>query len=141
MKPPPIIDPDVKAVFAGHDPATRKTLKTLRATIYAAAVSAPDIGPLTETLKWGQLSYHPEKPRVGTTVRIDRSSNPEAAAALFVPCQTNLLETFRNRYPDTFTYAGKRAIELDHNWQDRTAELQHCIALALSYHLCKANHA
>ena len=141
MKAPAIQDPHVQAVFDGYDARERKTLLTLRTMVFEAAQAVPGVGGLEETLKWGQLSYLPKKPRVGTTVRIDRSSRPNGAAAVFFHCQTRLLDTFRERYPDSFTYVGNRSIELDGDWREQKAELQHCLGLALSYHIWKSGPA
>jgi len=138
MKPPPVADPDVRAVYDAYDPALRKSLMAVRRIMYAAAAGTPDVGPLIETLKWGQISYLPAKPRIGTTVRIDKAADPESGVALFFHCQTNLLDTFRERYPDIFVYIGNRSMELRHDWKAHTGELQHCVGLALSYHVWKS---
>ncbi|MGI9388335.1 MAG: DUF1801 domain-containing protein [Methyloligellaceae bacterium] len=139
MTVPAITDSDVQAVFYGHDPKVRETLRELRKVVFRAADATPGVGALQETLKWGQISYLPRKPRVGTTVRIDRPALPDARASLFFHCQTTLLETFRERYPDSFTYVDNRSVQLDADWALHEAELQHCLGLALSYHLWKVS--
>ena len=58
-------------------------------------------------------------------------------ARLFVPCQTSLIETWRAHYQETLDFAGNREISLPTNKPLPRAELQHCIAMALTYHLRK----
>src|SRR5690348_13499501 len=63
---------DVDAVFAAYPPALRKKLKSLRRLILETAKKTAGVGPLEETLKWGQPSYLPVRSGSGTTVRIDQ---------------------------------------------------------------------
>ena len=42
---------------------------------------------------------------------------------------------FRELYPDTFAYGGKRAIEFGPDDRLPLGELRHCLALALTHHL------
>ena len=103
------MDPAVKAVFDAHPAAVRARLLKLRALIFAAA-KASDVGALTETLKWGQPAYLPKAARTGTTIRIDTLKGSDGKVAMFVPCQTTLIASFRERYGDQFVFEGKRAI-------------------------------
>ncbi|RED53847.1 DUF1801 domain-containing protein [Aestuariispira insulae] len=106
----------------------------LRALIYQVAAGIPEVGPLTETLKWGEPSYLTEESGSGTTIRINRDKKREGGLGLYVNCQTSLLGEFRALYGDQLAFDGNRAILLD--CRDRLAEeeLRHCIALALTYH-------
>ena len=107
----------------------------LRALIYQTAADRPEIGPLEESLKWGEQSFTPVKRNTGSSVRIQARAN--GGAALMFICHTNLVEEFRGLYPDALTYEGNRAIVLSgENQPDREA-LSHCIALALTYKLRK----
>ena len=81
----------VAEVFDACPPATRRSLLRLRALILETAHSNPEIGPLVETLKWGQASYLPAWLRTGTTVRIDRLKNGPMDFAVFFHCQTSLV--------------------------------------------------
>ncbi len=54
--------------------------------------------------------------------------------AVYFHCQTNLVDTFRELYPD-LKYSGNRAILLDAKDKLPEAELRHCVGLALTYHL------
>jgi hypothetical protein len=53
---------------------------------------------------------------------------------MFVPCQTTLIETFRQHYSDQLEFEGRRAILFDAERQFPREQVRHCIALALTYH-------
>ena len=113
----------------------RDALLRLRGLIFAAAVESPSVGPLIETLKWGDPAYLPRTPRTGTTVRINAVKGVKAQYAALFHCQTTLVESFRLLYADTLSFSGNRAILLDLDQPTPEAALKHCIALALTYHL------
>ena len=56
--------------------------------------------------------------------------------AIYFHCQTDLVETFRELYPE-LRYGGNRAILLDAGDKVPEKALRHCIALALTYHVRK----
>jgi hypothetical protein len=120
--------------MAGYPPKLRERLLALRRLILRTAAVTEGVGPLEETLKWGQPSFVTAETKSGTTIRIDRLKGGKGRYALFVHCQTDLIETFRELYPETFRYEGKRAIVFDENEPVDEAALAHCIALALTYH-------
>lgn len=127
-------DPAVAAVFAACPAGARKRLLALRELVFDVAAKTEGVGPLTETLKWGQPSYLTEGTKRGTTVRIDRLKKGDGYA-LYVHCQSGLVAKFRELYPDTFRYEGKRALLFDTDARLPLPELRHCIALALTHHL------
>jgi hypothetical protein len=130
----PIENPEVAAVFASHPPPLRERLLALRALILKTAQATPGVGRIEETLKWGQVSYLTPDSKSGTTVRIDADG---AGAAMFVNCQTDLVQRYKALYPDAFGYAGERAVLLAADKPIDEAALAHCVALALTYHLAK----
>lgn len=111
----------------------------LRQLIFETAAEMDRVGPLEETLKWGQPSYLTSKSKSGTTIRIDQIGSEHGQYSLFVHCQTTLISTFRDFYPEELSYDGKRAIVFDVNEDPPENPLRHCIALALTYHLDKKN--
>jgi len=130
----------VRNVFEQYPDATRQQLAALRETIYEVAARTEGVGPLEETLKWGQVSYLTPQTRSGTTIRIDAAPDNTEQVAMFCHCQTTLIDTFRSRYGDLFEYEGTRSIRFTMN--DAPADaLEDCIALALTYHLRKKKHA
>ena len=126
----------VAAVFKAYPPAIRAKLMVLRELVLDTAEKTAGVGRLTEALKWGQPSYLTQETGSGTTVRIDRLKAADGYAAYF-HCQSGLVEQFRELYPDTFTYEGKRAIVFGSGDCVPAKELRHCIALALTHHARK----
>jgi hypothetical protein len=130
-------DPTVAAAFDACAPAQRAALLALRGLILETAAETPGVGPLIETLKWGEPAYLPAKARVGTTVRINALKGSADGYALFVHCQTRLMESYRHLYPDSFVFEGDRALLFSTAQAVPEAALKHCVALALTYHLGK----
>lgn len=125
----------MKACFEHPDASTRAKLAELRRLVFETAAETPGVGELAETLKWGQPSYTPKRPRTGSSVRI--ATNGEGRPALFFICHTNLVDRFREIYADTLTFEGNRALVFDPGETLPEAELKHCIAMALTYRLRK----
>jgi hypothetical protein len=126
-------DARVAALFKAYPPSVRARLMALRELVFDTAARTAGVGPLTETLKWGQPSYLTEETGSGTTVRLDRLKGGDGYAVYF-HCQSGLVGQFRELYPDTFSYEGKRAIVFDAGDRLPARELRHCIALALTHH-------
>ncbi len=132
-----IPDQDVRAVFDSYPEETREKLLILRRLIFETAAETQGVGSLEETLKWGQPSYLTSATKAGSTIRIDRTRSDAGHYAMYFHCQTNLVETFRDLYPDAFTYEGNRSILFEPDGDLPMAELRHCISMALTYHLRK----
>lgn len=128
----PPLPPEVAACFDRHAAPVRDRLLALRELIFATAAARPEIGPLSESLKWGEPSYTPQRKRVGSSVRL--GARPDATVALFFICHTNLVENFRELYPDELSFEGNRAIVLAPGAPLAAAPLGHCIAMALTWH-------
>lgn len=128
----PIEDPRVQAAFDAFAPAQRDCLLAVRGLVLGVAESNPSVGPLTETLKWGQPAYLPEATRSGTTVRLGRFDARHVA--LLVHCQTTLVQTWREQFPE-LTFSGTRAVVLDPTGELPAAALEQCIELAFTYKL------
>lgn len=129
-----IADAAVASVFEAYPADMRERLLALRALILDTAVRTPGVGRVQETLKWGQPSYLTAETGSGTTVRIDRLRDNPRGYALYVSCQTNLIETFRRLYAGELRFEGDRAILFEAGAEPPAAPLRHCIALALTYH-------
>ncbi len=125
-------DPAVAAIFAGYSVNVRRKLLVLRQLIFDTASAIEGVGELEETLRWGEPSYLTAQTRSGSMVRIN-AKGLEGRYAMYFHCQTNLVETFRDRYADKFTFEN-RAIVFENGDAVPVKELRHCIALALTYH-------
>jgi hypothetical protein len=129
-------EPAVDAAFSAYPAPVKARLLALRRLILDTADTTEGVGALEETLKWGQPSYLTTESRSGSTIRIDQVKTEAGRYAVYFHCQTDLVETFRELYPE-LRYGGNRSILLDAGDRLPEASLRHCIALALTYHLRK----
>ena len=124
---------EVASTFDSYPDKLCDKLLDLRQLIFETAL-ALDIEELEETLKWGEPSYLTKD---GSTIRIAwRKSKPEQYG-IFFNCKTNLVETFREIYHDSFRFEGNRAIIFNQSDAVPIDALKHCIALSLTYHKIK----
>ena len=123
----------VDAVFAAYPQPAKAKLLALRRLILATAKATRGVGRIEEALKWGQPSYLTPETKSGSTVRIDHVAGKQVA--IYFHCQTDLVATFRELYPDQWSYGGNRCILLDTADELPKDELRHCVGLALTYHL------
>ena len=107
----------------------------LIALIHETARETDAVGALEQSLKWGQVSFAPAKPRIGSSVRIEERANGDVA--LMFICHTGLVSDFRDRYGDELELEGNRAIVVSADEELPEDALKHCIAQALTYHLNK----
>mgnify|MGYP000221116778 CR=1 FL=1 len=121
--------------FAAYPASLRRRLLDLRALVLDVAKNTNGVGRIEETLKWGQPSYLTPDTKSGTTIRIDSDDSFGGDFALYVNCQTTLVDDWRNRYPE-LVYGGNRSVHFraDQPLPDAT---RHLIAMALTYHLRK----
>lgn len=127
------LDPAVAAVFSSYPEPIRTRLLAVRRLIFDTARGTEGVGALQETLKWGQASYLTSESKSGTTIRFDQVKATANQYAVYFHCQTNLVETFRELYPE-LRYSGNRAILLNAAEKLPEVALRHCVALALTYH-------
>src|SRR6185312_1833493 len=101
----------VDAVFKAYPQPAKTRLLALRRLILATAKATRGVGRIEEALKWGQPSYLTTETKSGSTVRIDHVAGKQYA--LYFHCQTDLVATFRELYPDKWSYGGNRCIVLN----------------------------
>ena len=119
-------------MFSKYAQQDREALLALRQIIFDVAVEE-SVGPLEESLKWGQPSYLASKPKTGTTIRIDVDSTHGGDIALYVNCKSSLIEEWRERFPD-YRFGGNRSVHLRREDDFSAPELKIMIADALTYH-------
>ncbi len=110
-------------------------LLALRELVLETANENPAIGPLEETLKWGEPAFLTSTTKSGTTIRINRHNKDDNQYAMYVHCQTDLLDRYRQLYGDTLTFDGNRAVVFNIAEKPPIEAVKHCIAMALTYHL------
>jgi hypothetical protein len=127
--------PAVVAEALGRYPEPiRMRLLQVRDLIFAVAAETEGVGPLTETLKWGEPAYLTEASRSGTTIRLGVSKSAPGHCAVFVNCKTTLIETFRAHFADDFAFEGQRALLIPATDHLHRAPLALCLRAALTYH-------
>ena len=127
----------VAAAFDSFPDALRVALLTVRTLIFQAAGQNTAIGPLTETLKWGEPSFLTTKSKSGSTIRMAWKPAMADHVGLFFNCQTTLVETMRDIYPDSFLYQKNRAALVNIPAPLPTDPIAHICEMAMTYHLNK----
>ena len=82
---------DVQAVFDSYPADIRKCLMELRNLLLETAADTEGVGPLEETLKWGEPSYLTSRSRSGSTIRMAWKAKTPDEYALYFNCQTSLI--------------------------------------------------
>ncbi len=134
---PPDMPVEVRAAFARYAEPDQEQLLNLRDLIFAVAAETEGVGALEETLKWGQISYLTPRTKSGTTIRIDVAGDGSDQLALFVNCQTSLVGQYRALYGTVLAVEGNRCVRFNMSDQASIEALEHCIELALTYHLAR----
>jgi hypothetical protein len=130
----PSLPVPVKTAFDAFPEPARDALLNVRTLIFQTAAANPAVGPLTETLKWGEPTYLTEETKSGSTIRMAWKPAKPDHGALFFNCKTTLVDTMREIYPDTFTCQGTRAVLFRLDQPLPNDALAHCIEMALTYH-------
>ena len=123
---------EVELGFGKLPEQPRSRLLEMRALIFDAA-AATGTAPLTETLKWGQPAYLPAR-KHGTTARLGWSASDPDHCCLYVHCQTDLVDRFRQVFPDEFSYFDNRAVLVPATGPFPAAAFQQIAATVLTYH-------
>jgi hypothetical protein len=125
---------EVAAAFSAFPERVRARLLEVRNLIFETAAASESVGPLTETLKWGEPAYLTVATRSGTTIRLGWVRSSERKCAVLFNCHTTLVDDFREQFPDVFVYEKNRAILLDAREPLSTVPLSTCLGMALTYH-------
>lgn len=128
-----IVNRDVATVFDTYPADVRAKLERLRQLIVETAAETEGVGEVEETLKWGQPSYLTPSGS-GSTIRIDAVKGQAGHYAMYVNCRTSLVESYKQKYAETFQFEGTRAIIFDAHDELPVEAVKDCIALALTYH-------
>lgn len=125
-----MVKTDIQAFYPNYSALEKQKLTELQNLIHEIAEES-DI-PLVESAKWGQLSFATPN---GTPIRIDRFSDTQVA--LFVHCQTHLIDDWKSMFAETLNFSKNRAIlfQLDASLPEEPLKI--CIDQAFHYHLKK----
>ena len=130
----PIQDAAVTAKFATYPAEARGKLLYLRHLILETAEELENVGPITETLKWGEPAYITSQSGSGSTIRIDWKAKTPDQYAMYFNCKTTLVDTFRTAFPNDFRFEGNRALVFTISDSIPEDSIKHCIGAALVYH-------
>ncbi|MEO1688102.1 MAG: DUF1801 domain-containing protein [Pseudomonadota bacterium] len=122
----------VAEAFCALPPALRPRLAELRALIFETA-EAEGVGPLTESLKWGEPAYLTEATKSGATLRLGRLKGRDDACALFVTCTSRLADQIRAEVGDRLEVVGDRAVVIPATGVYDRAAAHAAIRLTLTY--------
>lgn len=127
--------PLLSALTTWSDPA-RDALWACRGLFHDVASQAK-VGPLDESLKWGQPAWRPRAPRTGSTLRMGWSAGRAQHLLLFVDCKTDLAARMRDLYPDLPDNDGRRQIALDLDRPLPEQAVSHLAQMTFCYHLSR----
>jgi hypothetical protein len=130
----PPVPSDVAQALSRHPAGIQEQLLDIRLMIFTTAAATEGVGPLTETLKWGEPAYLTEKSRSGTTIRLGVSKLAPDRPAIFLNCRTNLIENFRAHFADAFVFEGNRALIIPAPARLAETPIALCLRMALTYH-------
>lgn len=124
--------PEVRAAFDAAPPDAQRGMLCLRDLIYTVAADLPEIGNLTETLRWGQPAYVTSK-RAGASLRLGIPKS--GGFALYTHCQTSLIADFTTAFPNMDKVEGTRAIHFTDATQIDPSRHGMLVNSILTYHL------
>lgn len=124
---------DIEAKFNSYPEDARRQLEYVRDLILKIAFER-NLGNVEETLKWGEASY---LVKGGTAIRIDWKPKRPDCIKVYFHCQTSLIETLKEIYPEEFEYEANRAIAIPLSADIKNLPLKHSLELALRYHHLK----
>ncbi|WP_187182165.1 DUF1801 domain-containing protein [Rhizobium sp. WL3] len=133
MTVPPVPDA-IHRALSRHPEIVQERLLEIRHMIFTVAADIGDVGPLMETLKWGEPAYLTEVSRSGTTIRLGATREVPHDSALLFNCKTSLIDMFRTAFPDEFKFDGNRALVIPADRAMPCKPLLFCLSAALTYH-------
>jgi Domain of unknown function (DU1801) len=125
--------PHVAAVFASYSPSVQPGLQALRHLIFAEAASLPQVGPLTEDLRWGQPAYLTLATGAGSTLRLGVPKS--GGYAIYVHCQTSLIADLATLAGPELRFEGNRAVLFQATDKVPDDLIRLLIRRALTWHL------
>ncbi len=130
----PFSPPDLDAKFASYPDDAGKALRTIREWIFDLAATNPAIGPITEAFKWGEPAWLTPSGS-GTTIRADWKSKTPGQIAIYVNCQTDLIDRIRSHFDGILQCDGNRAVILPLDRPLPEEPVKTVLVWALTYHL------
>jgi hypothetical protein len=127
----------VAEILRAYPKPVQEKVLALRALVYKIAEGTEGVGPLEETVRWGQASYLTIASKSGSMIRIDRYRKDDTRCALYFLCQTTLVDSFKEMFGNALAYEGNRALILNVAGELNVPMISQCIEMALTYKLRK----
>lgn len=127
-------NPAVARVFEAYPEGVRDRMLELRDLLFEVAVGLPEVGPIEETLKWGEPAYLTSVTGSGSTVRMDWKAKAPEVCGLYFNCNTSLVETFRSLFGEALVFEGNRAVLVPVDGTFERDAVAACFTAALTYH-------
>jgi hypothetical protein len=129
----PAMPMQVQAVFDACPVPVRQGLLQLRGLILTEAAQMPQIGPVTEALRWGQPAFLTLQTGAGCSLRIGPVKS--GGFGQFVHCQSGLIPAFAAGPGAGMRFEGTRAVLFATVAEIQAAPLALLIGRALGFHL------
>lgn len=127
--------PDNIAAYLKERPEElRAPLLALRRLVFQTAAEDDRIGPLVETLKWGEPAYLTQASGAGTTLRLGWKRAMPGHFGMFFNCRTRVSDQIKEMFPDVFTFDGTRGLLFKVGDVVPQHEVKICMGLILTYH-------
>ncbi|NNE53876.1 MAG: DUF1801 domain-containing protein [Sulfitobacter sp.] len=110
-------------------------------TLFHGIAQERGVGPLQESLKWGQPAWRPAKPRTGSTLRMDWNEGTPDRLNLFVDCKTDLAARMDDLYPDLAFNDGRRHLAIGLGDPLPEQALAHLAEMTFCYHIARRARA
>jgi hypothetical protein len=83
----PQLSRDVSRAFEAFPMPVRRRLLEVRKLIFTTAAACDGVGPLLETLKWGEPAYLTQQTGSGSTIRLGQVKDGEQRCAVLFNCR------------------------------------------------------
>ena len=123
----------IKAIINEYPTGIQRKILELRTLIYKTANDTEGCGQILESLKWNEPSYA-TRPKTGAPIRLAWHAKRPDEFGLYVPCQTSLIRSFKNKYPKKFTYDGTRGIIFSKSDDVSDKAVKDFMQMALTYY-------
>lgn len=125
---------DIAAYLRERPEELHAPILALRRLVFQTAAEDARIGPLVETLKWGEPAYLTQVSGAGTTLRLGWKRVLPGHFGMFFNCRTRVSDQIKQIFPDTFTFDGTRGLLFRVGEEVPQNEVKVCIGLVLTYH-------
>ncbi len=129
----PFKDHHIYELYTAPPAPFNQIMLQIRTWIFQAPKRNSLIGPIKETLRWGEASYINEQGH-GSLLRIAYKDTSKPYVGLYFHCKTTLIGSIAKKYGNAFTYQGNRAIIFDGQQALNESAIKDCIEQAMLYH-------